>query len=285
MYILLHTTIFPLLLDWLPEQLVLLVCLVSADIDPEERLLDSSLIDFDRASLLYAIGNNNVSIDLPAHIFRAICLAATPDNYYETHSLPFGSLITRFAMASKVRITPPPAPASEPSPPQLNQPPLSQTKSFEKFSIKLRKRMARLANAVVRKRMARLANEVVKLTGCVHWGIPLKEPFTENMEVKQENDENFIPNSHTSTHLSTAISGLHPNKKAKKNPLAQAIGEAADSQKEFSASQMNRNSEERMYLQWSQRYCTCRLQVLKAVLIQKRSFYSNIFLMMRRQSG
>ncbi|CAB4283536.1 unnamed protein product [Prunus armeniaca] len=74
------------------------------------------------------------------------------------------------------------------------------------------------------------------------------------MEVKQENDENFIPNSHTSTHLSTAISGLHPNKKAKKDPLAQAIGEAADSQKEFWASQMNRNSEERMYLQWSQRY-------------------------------
>ncbi|CAL9005601.1 unnamed protein product [Prunus brigantina] len=79
---------------------------VSAGIDPEERLLDSSLIDFDRASLLYAIGNNNVSIDLPAHIFRAICLAATPDDYYETHSLPFGSLITRFAMASKVRIDP-----------------------------------------------------------------------------------------------------------------------------------------------------------------------------------
>ncbi|PQQ01441.1 hypothetical protein Pyn_24106 [Prunus yedoensis var. nudiflora] len=76
------------------------------------------------------------------------------------------------------------------------------------------------------------------------------------MEVKQENDENFIPNSHTSTHLSTSISGLHPNKKAKKDPLAQAIGEAADSQKEFSASQMNRNSEERMYLQWSQRYRT-----------------------------
>ncbi|CAB4283538.1 unnamed protein product [Prunus armeniaca] len=80
--------------------------IVSADTDPEERLLDSSLIDFYRASLLYAIGNNNVSIDLPAHIFRAICLAATPDDYYETHSLPFGSLITRFAMASKVRVDP-----------------------------------------------------------------------------------------------------------------------------------------------------------------------------------
>ncbi|PQQ01442.1 hypothetical protein Pyn_24107 [Prunus yedoensis var. nudiflora] len=68
---------------------------------------------------------------------------------------------------SVVGFTPPPAPASEPSPSQLNQPPLSQTKSFEKFSIKLRKRMARLANAVVRKRMARLANEIVKLTGCL----------------------------------------------------------------------------------------------------------------------
>ncbi|CAB4283537.1 unnamed protein product [Prunus armeniaca] len=67
---------------------------------------------------------------------------------------------------SVVGFTPPPAPASEPSPPQLNQPPLYQTKSFEKFSIKLRKRMARLAN------------EVVELTGCVHLGIPLKEPFT-----------------------------------------------------------------------------------------------------------
>ncbi|CAB4268815.1 unnamed protein product [Prunus armeniaca] len=67
---------------------------------------------------------------------------------------------------SVVGFTPLPAPASEPSPPQLNLPPLSQTKSFEKFSIKLRKCMARLANAVVRKRMARLANEVVKLTGC-----------------------------------------------------------------------------------------------------------------------
>ncbi|PQM39224.1 uncharacterized protein Pyn_04645 [Prunus yedoensis var. nudiflora] len=156
--------------------------IVSADIDPEERLLNSSLIDFDRASLLYAIGNNNVSIDLPAYIFRAICLAATPDDYYKTHSLPFGSLITRFAVESKVRIdptdqlkqpmppinkmpfhnddetdetgeesvvafTPRPAPASdEPSPPQLNQPPPAQTKSFEKFSIQLRKRMARLAN-------------------------------------------------------------------------------------------------------------------------------------------
>ncbi|CAL9005594.1 unnamed protein product, partial [Prunus brigantina] len=179
---------------------------LSADIDPEERLLDSSLIDFDRASLLYAIGNNNVSIDLPARIFRAICLAATPDNYYETHSLPFGLLITRFAMASKVRIdptdqlkqlmppinkmmfhndetderseesvvafTPPPAPASEPSPPQLNQPPLAQTKSFEKLSIELRKRMARLAN------------EVVKLTGCLHLGIPLKEPGTGQSNVE-----------------------------------------------------------------------------------------------------
>ncbi|KAI5343767.1 hypothetical protein L3X38_011643 [Prunus dulcis] len=43
---------------------------------------------------------------------------------------------------SVVAFTPPPAPASdEPSPPQLNQPPLAQTKSFEKFSIELRKRM------------------------------------------------------------------------------------------------------------------------------------------------
>ncbi|ONI21639.1 hypothetical protein PRUPE_2G077600 [Prunus persica] len=73
---------------------------------------------------------------------------------------------------SVVGFTPPPAPASEPSPPQLNQPSLSQTKSFEKFSIKLRKRMARLAN------------EVVKLTGCVHWGIPLKEPFTGHSNVE-----------------------------------------------------------------------------------------------------
>ncbi|CAL9005602.1 unnamed protein product [Prunus brigantina] len=73
---------------------------------------------------------------------------------------------------SVVGFTPPPAPASEPSPPQLNQPPLSQTKSFEKFSIKLRKRMARLAN------------EVVKLTGCVHLGIPLKEPFTGDFIIK-----------------------------------------------------------------------------------------------------
>ncbi|PQQ20169.1 hypothetical protein Pyn_32443 [Prunus yedoensis var. nudiflora] len=85
---------------------------------------------------------------------------------------------------SVVGFTPPPAPASEPSPPQLNQPPLSQMKSFEKFSIKLRKRMARLANAVVRKRMAGLANEVVKLTGCVHLGIPLKEPFTGHSNVE-----------------------------------------------------------------------------------------------------
>lgn len=59
------------------------------------------------------------------------------------------------------------------------------------------------------------------------------------MEVKQENDENFIPNSHISTDPSTSTSGLHPNKKAKKDQLAQAIGEAADSQKEFSASRMN----------------------------------------------
>ncbi|PQM34087.1 uncharacterized protein Pyn_38045 [Prunus yedoensis var. nudiflora] len=140
--------------------------IVSADIDPEERLLDSSLIDFDRASLLNAIGNKYVSIDLPAHIFQAIC-GCNPRRLLRTHSLPFGSLITRFAMASKVRIDPtdqlkqlmPPInkmmyhndetdetseksvvgfTASEPSPPQLNQPPLAQTKSFEKFSTELR---------------------------------------------------------------------------------------------------------------------------------------------------
>ncbi|BBG96929.1 mevalonate diphosphate decarboxylase 1 [Prunus dulcis] len=126
---------------------VILNTIVSADIDPEERLLDSSLIDFDRASLLYAIGNNNVSIDLPAHIFRAICLAATPDDYYETHSAFWTDETSE---ESVVGFTPPPAPASQPSLPQLNQPPLSQTKSFEKFSIKLRKRMARLANEVVK---------------------------------------------------------------------------------------------------------------------------------------
>ncbi|PQM36164.1 uncharacterized protein Pyn_06665 [Prunus yedoensis var. nudiflora] len=69
--------------------------IVSADIDPDDDLHDFRSLNLDRASLLYAIGNN-VPIDLPAYIFGAIFRAT--NQHSETYSFPFGSLITRFAM-------------------------------------------------------------------------------------------------------------------------------------------------------------------------------------------
>lgn len=54
-----------------------------------------------RARLLYAIGTN-LPIDLPTYIFRVICRSAS----FTLGDLPFGSLITRFAMDSQVRIAP-----------------------------------------------------------------------------------------------------------------------------------------------------------------------------------
>ncbi|PQQ00300.1 uncharacterized protein Pyn_14951 [Prunus yedoensis var. nudiflora] len=67
-------------------------------------LRENRLSDFlDRACLLYAIGNN-VPIDLATYIFRAICRAAFPTSMPD--SLPFASLITRFAMASHVPVEP-----------------------------------------------------------------------------------------------------------------------------------------------------------------------------------
>ncbi|PQQ20175.1 uncharacterized protein Pyn_32449 [Prunus yedoensis var. nudiflora] len=187
---------------------------------------------------------------------------------------------------SVVTFTPPPAPASdEPSPPQLNQPPLRQTKSFEKFSIELRKRMARLAN------------EIIKLTGCVHLGIPLKEPGTGQSNVELALVYmcfwsfsallNPIFNFHFqsidylgNTHPSTSTSGLHPNKKAKNDPLAQAIGEAADSRKEFSASEMKLQLRgEEVLAVVSKIPNLSRLQVLKAVHILLNTNPEEFFLL------
>ncbi|PQM39223.1 uncharacterized protein Pyn_04644 [Prunus yedoensis var. nudiflora] len=100
------------------------------------------------------------------------------------------------------------------------------------------------------------------------------------MEVKQANDENFIPNSHTSTHPSTSTSGLHPNKKAKNDPLAQAIGEAADSRKEFSASEMKLQLRgEEVLAVVSKIPNLSRLQVLKAVHILLNTNPEEFFLL------
>ncbi|CAB4314007.1 unnamed protein product [Prunus armeniaca] len=76
--------------------------IVRYNIDPPCHVIPS-LLSPDRARLLYAIGNN-VPIDLATYIFCAICRAAFPTSMPD--SLPFTSLITRFAMASHVPVEP-----------------------------------------------------------------------------------------------------------------------------------------------------------------------------------
>ncbi|PQM39947.1 LRR receptor-like serine/threonine-protein kinase GSO1 [Prunus yedoensis var. nudiflora] len=75
---------------------------VRYNIDPPFHVIPS-LLSADRALLLYAIGNN-VPIDLATYIFCAIYRAAFPASMPD--SLPFASLITRFAMASRVPVEP-----------------------------------------------------------------------------------------------------------------------------------------------------------------------------------
>ncbi|TQD87707.1 hypothetical protein C1H46_026711 [Malus baccata] len=78
----------------------ILNCIVVDNIDTL-GFSSSSFITPDRARLLYAIGTN-LPIDLPTYIFRVICRSAS----FTLGDLPFGSLITRFAMDSQVRIDP-----------------------------------------------------------------------------------------------------------------------------------------------------------------------------------
>ncbi|PQQ20178.1 uncharacterized protein Pyn_32452 [Prunus yedoensis var. nudiflora] len=88
------------------------------------------------------------------------------------------------------------------------------------------------------------------------------------MDVKQENDENVIPNWRTSTHPSTSTSDLHPNKKAQKDTLTQAIGQAGILPKEFLASQMKPQLiGEEILAVVSKIPNLSRLQVLKGVRI------------------
>ncbi|PQQ20170.1 uncharacterized protein Pyn_32444 [Prunus yedoensis var. nudiflora] len=75
---------------------------VRYNIDPPFHVIPS-LLSPDRARLLYAIGNN-VPIDLATYIFLAVYRAAFPASMPD--SLPFASLITRFAMASRVPVEP-----------------------------------------------------------------------------------------------------------------------------------------------------------------------------------
>ncbi|XP_061993672.1 uncharacterized protein LOC133711584 [Rosa rugosa] len=62
----------------------------------------------------------------------------------------------------------------------------------------------------------------------------------ETMEFEAEDESDVTPNSHASTHAATSNCDPHPpNKTKKKDPLAQAIGDVANTLKEFMAAQVS----------------------------------------------
>lgn len=94
------------------------------------------------------------------------------------------------------------------------------------------------------------------------------------LRVGEENEVNSISNSQSSTHHSVSTSNLHPKKKAKKakkDCLADAIGEMTTSLKEYLSSKMNPNRSqpkgEEVYEVVSKVPGLNRLQVFKAIRV------------------
>ncbi|PRQ33119.1 hypothetical protein RchiOBHm_Chr5g0053961 [Rosa chinensis] len=91
----------------------------------------------------------------------------------------------------------------------------------------------------------------------------------ETMEFEAEEDESDVtPNSHA-THAATSTCESHPpNKKKKKDPLAQAIGDVANTLKEFMAAQVSPQLKgEDVHEVVSKVANLSKLQVFKAVRI------------------
>lgn len=91
------------------------------------------------------------------------------------------------------------------------------------------------------------------------------------LRVEEENEVNSISNSHSSTHPSASTSNLHQKKKAKKDLLADAVGEMASSLKEYLASKMDLNRTqpkgEEVYEVVSKVPGLSKLQIFKAILV------------------
>ncbi|CAL8135980.1 unnamed protein product [Prunus armeniaca] len=239
--------------------------IVRYNIDPPCHVI-SSLLSPDRARLLYAIGNN-VPIDLATYIFCAICRAAFPTSMPD--SLPFTSLITRFAMASHVPVEPTDKLYSPWSP--LDNMDIFGY-SFTPCSPAVKQPQAVVSHTP---NMALITNGVAEHRGEVH---PIsthsvippssKQPSAEIMEAEEENNDNLIPNSHACINPLTSTSDLHPNKKAKKDPLEHAAGEVSKLLQEFLASQMKLQLKgEEVLGVVSKIPNLSRLQVFKAVRI------------------
>ncbi|XP_040368176.1 uncharacterized protein LOC112179429 isoform X1 [Rosa chinensis] len=92
----------------------------------------------------------------------------------------------------------------------------------------------------------------------------------ETMEFEaEENESHVTPNSYASTHAATSTCDSHPpNKKKKKDPLAQAIGDVANTLKEFMAAQVSTQLKgEDVHEVVSKVANLSKLQVFKAVRI------------------
>ncbi|KAM5579128.1 hypothetical protein ABKV19_009085 [Rosa sericea] len=91
------------------------------------------------------------------------------------------------------------------------------------------------------------------------------------LRVEEENEVNSISDSHSSTHPSASTSNLHLKKKAKKDLLADAIGEMTTSLKEYLASKIGPNRSqpkgEEVYEVVSKVPGLNRLQVFKAIRV------------------
>jgi hypothetical protein len=62
----------------------------------------------------------------------------------------------------------------------------------------------------------------------------------ETMDLEEDDESDSAPSSHVSTHAATSTCDSHPpNKKKKKDLVAQAIGDVANTLKEFMATQVS----------------------------------------------
>ncbi|KAL6134483.1 hypothetical protein ACLB2K_066714 [Fragaria x ananassa] len=103
------------------------------------------------------------------------------------------------------------------------------------------------------------------------------------LRVEEENEVNSISNSHSSTHPSASTSNLHQKKKAKKDLLADAVGEMTSSLKEYLASKMDLNRTqpkgEEVYEVVSKVPGLNKLQIFKAIRVLLNGNQEEFFLL------
>ncbi|KAM1139963.1 hypothetical protein ACFX19_040795 [Malus domestica] len=229
----------------------ILNCIVVDNIDTL-GFSSSSFITPDRARLLYAIGTN-LPIDLPTYIFRVICRSAS----FTLGDLPFGSLITRFAMDSQVRIDPTdrlrcssvPALKLDCIPYIKRRVPSSP--AFNPAGARAPAPVPPVNNMMLHGKTSVPSSPIVNAAPAASEPTPqLNQPpivrhdRTQLTVAELRGDSSAVyahPKSPSPTNLQQSTASTcdsHPKKKAKRDSMADAIGEMAKSVKEFLASQV-----------------------------------------------